>query len=68
MTREQLWTIADRLASGQAVGLKRVIGLQPNRSYDCTLISLRGPEGKPPSDRLWRQVLDLVEPVLGSKD
>jgi hypothetical protein len=68
VTREQLWTLADRLASGQVAGLKRVIGLQPNRSYDCTLISLRGPEGKPPSDLLWRQVLDLVEPVLRSQN
>ncbi|MCP9934723.1 hypothetical protein KBZ08_12440 [Cyanobium sp. Candia 9D4] len=64
VTREQLTTLADRLAVGRQAALERVIGLQPNRSYACTLISLRGAKGKPPSDRLWQQVLDLVEPVL----
>lgn len=68
VTWEQLSAIADRLASGQVNGLERVIGLQPNRRYDCTLISLRGPKGEPPSDRLWWQVLDLVDPVLRSQD
>ncbi|WP_323355396.1 hypothetical protein [Cyanobium gracile] len=67
VTREQLTTIADRLASGTAAAFERVIGLQPNRTYACTLISLRGPKGEPPSDRLWKQVLDLVEPVLRSQ-
>lgn len=67
VTREQLTAIADRLASGKAAVLERVIGLQPNRTYDCTLINLRGPKGEPPSERLWKQILDLVEPVLRSQ-
>ena len=68
VTREQLTAIADRLASGRVAALESVIGLQPNRSYACTLISLRGPQGEPPSDRLWQQVLGLVKPVLQSQD
>lgn len=67
VTREQLTAAADRVSSGQRAALERVIGLQPNRTYACTLISLRGPKGEPPSDRLWQQVLDLVEPVLRSQ-
>jgi hypothetical protein len=67
VTREQLTTLADRLAVGRQAALERVIGLQPNRSYACTLISLRGPQGEPPSDRLWQQVLGLVEPVLRTR-
>lgn len=68
VTREQLTAIADRRASGRVAALERVIGLQPNRSYACTLISLRGPQGEPPSDRLWQQVLGLLKPVLQSED
>ncbi len=64
VTREQLTTIADRRAVGRQAAVERVIGLQPNRTYACTLISLRGPRGEPPSERLWQQVLALVEPVL----
>ncbi len=67
VTREQLTTIADRLAISRAATIEKVIGLQPNRIYDCTLISLRGPKGPPPSDRLWQQVLALVKPVLQSQ-
>ncbi len=67
VTREQLTAIADRLAVGSVAAIERVVGLQPNRTYACTLISLRGPEGEPPSDRLWQQVLALVEPVLRSR-
>jgi hypothetical protein len=67
VTRKQLTTIADRLAVGREAAIQRVIGLQPNRTYACTLISLRGPKGPPPSDRLWQQVLSLVEPVLRSQ-
>lgn len=68
VTREQLAANADQLSSGIDSAVARVIGLEPNRTYACTLISLRGPKGEPPSDRLWRQVLDLVEPVLRSQD
>ncbi|MCP9833680.1 MULTISPECIES: hypothetical protein [unclassified Cyanobium] len=68
VTREQLTAIADRRASGKVAALERVIGLQANRSYACTLISLRGPQGEPPSDGLWQQVLGLVKPVLQSQD
>jgi hypothetical protein len=67
VTRDQLAANADRLSSGTESAVARVIGLEPNRTYGCTLISLRGPKGEPPSDRLWRQVLDLVEPVLRSQ-
>lgn len=67
VTREQLTTIADRLAVGREAAIERVIGLQPNRTYACTLISLRGPKGEPPSERLWQQVLTLVKPVLRSE-
>ena len=64
VTREQLTTLVDRLAVGREAAVERVIGLQPHRTYACTLISLRGPKGKRPSDRLWQQVLALVTPVL----
>ena len=67
VTREQLAANADQLSSGIDSAVARVIGLEPNRTYACTLISLRGPKGEPPSDRLWRRVLDLVEPVLRSQ-
>lgn len=67
-TREQLTAIADRLATGRTAALQRLIGLKPNRNYACTLISLRGPQGMPPTDHLWKQVLGLVEPVLRSKN
>ncbi|MCP9787229.1 hypothetical protein [Cyanobium sp. N5-Cardenillas] len=67
VTRDQLAANADQLSSGIDSAVARVIGLEPNRTYACTLISLRGPKGDPPSDRLWRQVLDLVEPVLRSQ-
>ncbi len=67
VTRDQLSANADQLSSGIDSAVARVIGLEPNRTYACTLISLRGPKGEPPSDRLWRQVLDLVEPVLRSQ-
>lgn len=67
VTRDQLTAIADRVAVGREAAIERVIGLQPNRTYACTLISLRGPKGEPPSERLWQQVLTLVEPVLRSQ-
>jgi len=67
VTREQLTAMADQLASGRRDALERGIGLQPNRRYGCTLISLRGARGAPPSDQLWEQVLGLVEPVLRSQ-
>jgi hypothetical protein len=67
VTREQLTTLADRRAAGRQAAIERVIGLQPNRTYACTLISLRGPKGEPPSDRLWTQVLAEVEPVLRTR-
>ncbi|WP_216918918.1 hypothetical protein [Synechococcus sp. CCAP 1479/9] len=67
VTREQLTTITDRLAVGRDSAIEKVIGLQPHRVYACTLISLRGPKGKPPSERLWQQVLALVEPVLRTR-
>lgn len=67
VTRDQLAANADRLSSGIDSAVARVIGLEPNRTYACTLISLRGSKGEPPSDRLWRRVLDLVEPVLRSQ-
>ncbi len=67
VTREQLTSIADRLDVGRDSAIEKVIGLQPHRVYTCTLISLRGPKGTPPSDRLWQQVLALVEPVLRTR-
>lgn len=67
VTPEQLTALADRFSVGKLAAIKRVVGLQPNRTYACTLISLRGPKGKPPSDRLWLQVLGLVQPVLRSQ-
>ncbi len=67
VTREQLSAAADRVSSGQRDAIERVIGLQPNRTYACTLISLRGPAGEPPSGRLWQEVLNRVEPVLSSQ-
>ena len=67
VTREQLSTLVDRLAVSRESAIEKVIGLQPHRVYACTLISLRGPKGKPPSDRLWQQVLALVEPVLRTR-
>lgn len=48
VTREQLTAMADQLASGRRDALERGIGLQPNRRYGCTLISLRGARGAPP--------------------
>lgn len=67
VTREQLTAIADRQAVGSVAAMERVIGLKPIRTYACTLISLRGPKGTPPSDRLWQQVLGLVKPVLQTR-
>ncbi|MCT0208546.1 hypothetical protein [Synechococcus sp. CS-1332] len=67
VTREQLTALADSLSIGKRAAIERVVGLQPNRTYACTLISLRGPKGEPPSERLWLQVLGLVQPVLRSQ-
>ena len=66
VTRDQLTPLSDRLSNGKVATLERLIGLKPNRTYACTLISLRWAKGKPPSDRLWQQVLGQVEPVLQS--
>ncbi len=66
VTRVQLAPLSDRLAQGRVVGLERLVGLRPNRSYGCTLISLRGPKGTPPPERLWKDILQAVEPVLRS--
>jgi hypothetical protein len=66
VTRDQLTPLSDRLSNGKVATLERLIGLKPNRTYACTLISLRGAKGKPPSDPLWQQVLGQVEPVLQS--
>ncbi|KEF42954.1 MAG: hypothetical protein ER33_03550 [Cyanobium sp. CACIAM 14] len=66
VTREQLPPFTDRLASGWVAGLERLVGLQPNRIYGCTLISLKGTRGTPPSEELWDKVLQAVEPVLRS--
>jgi hypothetical protein len=64
VTREELTALADRLATGWGTGLERLLGLQPNRAYDCTLISLRGPLGKPPSEQFWEEILGTVASVL----
>jgi hypothetical protein len=64
VTREELTPLADRLATGWGAGLERLLGLKPNRAYDCTLISLRGPLGKPPSEQFWEQILGTVASVL----
>lgn len=67
VTRDELTPLTDRLAIGKVATLERLIGLQPNRAYACTLISLRGPKGElPPTTHLWQQMLGQVEPVLRS--
>jgi hypothetical protein len=66
VTRTRLTTLNDRLAKGSVSALERIIGLRPNRTYGCTLISLRGPRGTQPSERLWEEILNTVEPVLRS--
>jgi hypothetical protein len=68
VTRQQLTAVTDRLSSGEPGLFERLIGLQPHRTYGCTLISLRGPKGSPPSDGLWQQVLGVLEPVLESQN
>ncbi|WP_216901246.1 hypothetical protein [Synechococcus sp. CCY 9618] len=68
VTWEELGPFTDRLASGWVAGLERIAGLQPNRDYGCTLISLRGARGTPPSPETWEQVLSTVEPVLRTPD
>ena len=67
VTRDQLTPLTDRPAIGKLPAVERVIGLQPNRTYACTLISLRGPKGEPPTHRFWQQVLGQLEPVLQSQ-
>jgi hypothetical protein len=64
VTRDQLTPFTDQLASGWVAGLERIAGLKPNRVYGCTLISLRGGRGAPPSAETWEQVLRTLEPVL----
>ncbi len=63
VTRVQLTPLTDQGSTGR-VRLERLVGLRPNRSYGCTLISLRGPKGTPPSERLWGRILQTLEPVL----
>ncbi len=65
VTRVQLSPLTDQGAT-RWVRLERLVGLRPHRSYGCTLISLRGPKGTPPSQPLWGKVLQTLEPVLRS--
>lgn len=64
VTWEQIPAAVDRMAGGSRAALRRVIGLQPNRSYACVLISLRSTEGSPVSMATWHRLLDALEPAL----
>lgn len=68
VTRDQLTVYADHGSQGVGSAVERLIGLQPNRTYSCILITLRGSKGQPPSERLWEQVLRQIEPVLQQGD
>jgi hypothetical protein len=68
VTRDQLAPLTDQMALGGVALLERLAGLQPNRAYGCTLISLRAPRRHPPPEQTWNQVLRTLEPELRSPE
>jgi hypothetical protein len=64
VSRDQLTALSDQRSSGWKSTLKRLIGLQPNRTYSCTLISLRSLHGESPSKEIWQKLIRTIEPTL----
>jgi hypothetical protein len=63
-TWEELPLVMDRRAAGARASALRILGLQPNRSYECVLISLRSAGGQPISVPTWHRLLDTLLPAL----
>jgi hypothetical protein len=64
-TNAQILFWVDGSIEGRAAKMRRLLGLQSNRDYDCTLISLRSGDGTPLSDRLWRNIVTALPAGLG---
>jgi hypothetical protein len=64
VTWEQVPLAVDRLAAGSKASALRILGLQPNRSYQCVLISLRSHQGEPIPVPTWHRLLDALHPAL----
>ena len=64
ITAEDLGEASDRRVSRQIDTLKGLIGLQPTRSFDCVLVSLRSPSRQLPAVAIWQEVLQVVSESL----
>jgi hypothetical protein len=64
VTAQALGKAADQRVAARIETVKGLMGLQPTRSFDCILVSLRSPSGAPPSVAIWRQVLAIVSSSL----
>ncbi len=64
ITAEALGKAADQRASARIQMVKGLLGLQPTRSFDCILVSLRSLSANPPSVVVWRKVVASVSSNL----
>lgn len=65
-TKEELWALIDRINPSRWSKLKSIIGLQPNRSYECILIQAKRTGNlttsiNPPT---WLRILGSLQSVL----
>lgn len=66
VTATQLGTLADQLSSGPGAIAARLLGLQPNRSWQCLMVSLHSTRSQPTEHAaaaLWPQLQKALKPL-----
>lgn len=61
---QTLGNLVNRTAAGRASAVRRLVGLEPNRTYACVLISLRSGGAAPVSPELWNRLLEVLPAAL----
>ncbi len=64
ITADSLSLASDRRVASRLDTIKGLLGLQPTRSFDCVLVSLRSGTSTRPGTKLWRDVLNIVSASL----
>ena len=64
VTAQALGKAADQRVAARIETVKGLMGLQPTRSFDCILVSLRSQNKNSPPVAIWRQILAIVSSNL----
>lgn len=60
----QLTLLIDSYDTANADRFRQIIGIQPTRTYRCTLITLLSPDQSPIPMKVWSHLLSAVSPAL----